>query len=64
MTRQMVRAASTFRDLPAVGDAARDGSIAFEHVCSFTYALKHIGVDETRMIEAPLLEGRQAGGAE
>src|SRR5687768_11434187 len=44
LTRQMVRAGSTFRDLPVVGEAARAGEISFEHVTSFTYALKHIGV--------------------
>ena len=56
LTRQMVRAATTFRELPAVGEAARSGLISFGHVASFTYALRHIGVDETRLIEAPLLE--------
>lgn len=56
LTRQMVRAATTFRELPTVGEAARSGLISFDHVTSFTYALRHIGVDETRLIEAPLLE--------
>ncbi len=56
LTRQMVRAAATFRDLPAVGAAARSGLISFEHVVSFTYALKHVGVTETRLIEEPLLD--------
>jgi hypothetical protein len=56
LTRQMVRVASTFRDLPAVGEAAQSGEISFEHVTSFTYALKHIGVEETRLLEEPLLE--------
>ncbi len=56
LTRQMVRAARTFRDLPAVGEAARSGVISFGHVTSFTYALKHVGVEETRLIEEPLLE--------
>ncbi len=56
LTRQMVRAAATFRDLPAVGEAARCGLISFEHVVSFTYALKHVGVTETRLIEEPLLD--------
>ena len=56
LTRQMVKAAATFRDLPAVAGAARAGSISFEHVVSFTYALKHVGVDETRLIEEPLLD--------
>ena len=45
VTRQMVRAAATFRDLPAVGEAARSGVISFEHVNSFTYALSHVGVE-------------------
>ncbi len=56
LTRQMVRAAAAFRDLPAVAEAARSGAISFEHVLSFTYALKHVGVDETQLIEEPLLE--------
>lgn len=54
-TRQMVRAASAFRDLPRVGAAARAGEISFTHVESFIYALKHVGVEETRMLEEPLL---------
>ncbi len=56
VTRQMVRAATTFRDLPAVAEAARSGEISFEHVQSFTYALKHVGVAETQLIEDPLLD--------
>ena len=60
MTRQMVRAAATFRDLPAVGEAARSGEISFEHVTSFTYALSHVGVGETQLIEEPLLDVREA----
>jgi len=56
LTRQMVRAARTFHDLPAVGEASQAGAISFEHVTSFTYALKHIGVGETQLIEEPLLE--------
>ena len=56
VTRQMVRAAATFRDLPAVAEAARSGEISFEHVQSFTYALKHVGVAETQLIEDPLLD--------
>ena len=64
LTRQMVRAATTFRELPAVGEAARSGLISFDHVASFTYALRHIGVDETRLIEAAAAGGRHARGAE
>src|SRR5687767_11684813 len=56
LTRQMVRAASTFRDLPTVGEAARAGLISFGHVTSFTYALRHVGVEESRLLEEPLLE--------
>ena len=56
LTRQMVKAAATLRELPAVAEAAEAGLISFEHVVSFTYALQHIGVDETRLIEEPLLE--------
>ena len=55
-TRQMVRAAATFCDLPAVGEAARSGLISYDHVNSFTYALRHVGVAETRLVEEPLLE--------
>ena len=51
-----MRAAATLRDLPAVGEAARAGAIGFGHVNSFTYALKHVGVDATRQLEGPLLE--------
>ncbi len=56
LTLQMVRAAATFRALPAVGEAARSGAISSDHVKSFSYALKHVGVEETQLIEAPLLE--------
>ncbi len=56
LTRQMVRAAATFRDLPAVGEAARAGAIGFGHVNSFTYVLKHVGVEATRQLEEPLLD--------
>ena len=56
LTRQMVRAARTFRDLPTVGEAARSGRIGFGHVNSFTYALTHVGIEETKQLEAPLLE--------
>ena len=58
-TRQMVRAGATLRDLSAVAEAARSGTISLEHVTSFTYALKHVGVEETRLIEEPLLEVAQ-----
>jgi hypothetical protein len=56
LTRQMVRAGRTYRDLPEVGEAARRGEISFAHVNSFTYALKHIGAEQTRLIEQPLLD--------
>ena len=56
LTRQMVRAAKTFLELPAVGEAARSGRIGFGHVNSFTYALKHIEIEEVKQLEAPLLE--------
>lgn len=55
-TRQLVRAARTFRDLPSVGEAARTGELSFEHVNAFTFALKHVGHDETRQLEGPLLD--------
>ena len=60
LTRQMVRAGRTFRDLPKVAEAARRGEIGFGHVNSFTYALKHVGHDETRLMEEPLLETAEA----
>ena len=56
LTRQMVRAGRTFKDLPAVAEAAHAGAISFGHVTSFTYALKHIGVEQTQLLEEPLLE--------
>ena len=58
-TRQMVRAGRTFRDLPAVAEAARRGEISFGHVTSFIYALKHVGVQQTQMLEEPLLDFAQ-----
>ncbi len=51
LTRQMVRAAATCRDLPLVGAAARSGRLSFDHVNSFTYALKHVG-DSSRPISS------------
>jgi hypothetical protein len=60
LTRQMVKAAGTFRDLPVVAEAARSGAISFEHVTSFTYALRHLGVEETRLLVEPLLEVAKA----
>ncbi len=30
-------------------------TISFEHVTSFTYALRHLGVEQTRLLEEPLL---------
>lgn len=56
VTRQMVRAAATFKDLPQVGESARNGQISFEHAQSFTYALRHVGVEESRALEKPLLD--------
>jgi len=56
VTRQAVRAGTTFRDLPAVGAAAHSGDISLHHVASFTYALWHIGVEETQLLEKPLLD--------
>ena len=55
-TRHMVRAAATLRNLPNVAGAARAGLISFDHLRSFTYALKHLGVEETRLIEDALLD--------
>ncbi len=55
-TGQAVKASATFRDLLSVGAAAHAGAISFAHVASFTYALKHVGLAETRMLEEPLLE--------
>jgi hypothetical protein len=56
VTRQMVRAARTFRDLPLVAAAAHACEIRLEHVKVFTYALKHVGLAETIQLEEPLLE--------
>jgi hypothetical protein len=56
LTRQQVRAASTCRDLPAVGEAAVAGRISFDHVVAFTFAVKHIGLEETRLLAEPLLQ--------
>ena len=45
-----------------MGEAARAGQISFEHVTSFTYALKHVGVEETRKLEGPLLDFARSVG--
>ena len=55
VTRQMVRAARTMRDLPAFGAAARAGRLSHDHVNAMTYALKHVGHDETVANEDDLL---------
>jgi hypothetical protein len=43
VTRQLVRAARTMRELPSFGDAARAGRLSAQHVNAMTYALKHVG---------------------
>ena len=55
VTRQMVRAARTMRDLPAFGAAARAGRLSHDHVNAMTYALKHVGHEETITNEGDLL---------
>jgi hypothetical protein len=55
-TRKMVRAARTCTDLPAVGEAVKASEISVEHVHVFTFALKHVGQEQTRLLEQPLLD--------
>lgn len=54
LTRQMVRAARTMRELPTVGAAAHAGRVSVDQVHAFTYALKHVGHDETVNVDAEL----------
>lgn len=55
VTRQMVRASSTMRDLPRVGESARAGTLPLEQVHAFTFALKHIDREATIAVEEPLM---------
>lgn len=56
VTRRRVRAGATFKELPSVAEAAKAGRLTEQHVDSFTYALKHVGAEQTRLLEQPLLE--------
>ena len=54
-TRQMVKAARTMRDLPSFGDAAHRGVLNGDHISAITYSLKHVGHDQTCVLEPDLL---------
>ena len=54
-TRQMVRAAKTMTTMPLIGAATRAGNLSVEHVHALTFALKHVGHQETLDVEAQLL---------
>jgi hypothetical protein len=54
MTRQMVRAAKTMRELPTVGASARAGFVSLEHIHALTYALKHCDRNQVIANEADL----------
>jgi hypothetical protein len=51
----MVHAAKTMTLLPTIGAAAHAGSISLDHVHALTYALKHVGFDDTLAVENELL---------
>jgi hypothetical protein len=55
-TKQLIRAATTMRDLPEVAEAAASGRIRLDHLAVFSYGLKHIGTDIVRDSETWLLE--------
>ena len=55
-TRQMVRAATTMRELASVGAAAHAGEISLDHVHACTYGLKHVGHDEITTLESEILD--------
>jgi hypothetical protein len=55
-TKKLVRAATTLRDLPAVGRAAAEGRIRLDHVAAFSYGMKHIGTRVVRESESWLLD--------
>ena len=44
-SKKLVRAATTMRDLPAVGEAAAEGRIRLDHVAVFSYGAKHVGTE-------------------
>jgi hypothetical protein len=54
VTRRMVRAARTMRDLSTVGAAAHAGQVSMEQVHAFRYALMHVGRDETIALDREL----------
>jgi hypothetical protein len=56
VTRRMVNAARTMRDLPSFGQAAHSGALSAEHVNAMTYSLKHVGHDETAQLEPDFLD--------
>ncbi len=55
-TKKLVAAASTLRDLPAVGAAAQGGRIRLDHVAAFTYGMRHIGREIVAESEPWLLD--------
>ena len=55
VTRQMVRASATMRDLPTIREAARAGLTSQAHVNALTYGLKHVG-EQTLELEEDLTQ--------
>ena len=55
LTRQLVKASATMRDLPTIREAARAGLASQAHVNALTYGLKHVG-EQTRELEQDLTQ--------
>ena len=58
---QLVRQATTLRQLPALTEATRSGTVTTEHVAAITALAKQIGVDAVRTVDPVLAELAQAG---
>lgn len=46
LTRQMVRAATTMRELPSIGACAHAGTVSLEHLNALSYALRHCDAEQ------------------
>ena len=55
VTRRMVRASATMRDLPTIREAARAGLTSQAHVNALTFGLKHVS-EQTRELEDDLTQ--------
>lgn len=54
-TKQLIRAAKTMTEMPLIGAAAHAGAVNIDHVHAFTFALKHVGYEQTLAVEDQFL---------